>query len=102
MENHALKNGNVDLLRSLATLSTLPTEATGMGQRIRMLAERNPDSAVSAMRQVQLAREAAAKKRFGTPEKVVKRIQTEIKIEMRKTAPKAKDWASFLEEVRCR
>ena len=101
VENHALKNGDVNTLRDLATASTLPTEATGMGQRIRMLAERNPNSAVSAMRDVQLARESRAVKQYGNIRKAKNKVITEIQTEIKRTTPKAKDWADFLDSLRC-
>ncbi len=101
VENKALKDGNVELLRNLATASTLPSEASGMGQRIRMLAERNPNSAVGAMREVQLAREAKAERGHGNLKKARERIKSQIKVEIKRTAPKIKDWESFLETIKC-
>jgi hypothetical protein len=100
VENQALQKGDVETLRELATVSTLSTEATGMGQRIRMLAERNPYSPVTAMKEIQTAREARAKKKMGP--KFKERVITEIKTEVRKSAPKARDWKSFLSEIRCK
>ncbi|MDQ3818038.1 MAG: hypothetical protein M3362_10130, partial [Acidobacteriota bacterium] len=57
VENHAIQTKDVALLRDLATSSNLTTEATGMGQRLRMLAERDPNSAVSAIQKVAKIRE---------------------------------------------
>lgn len=57
VENRALAEGDVATIRDLATSSTLTSEATTMGQRIRTLAERDPDSAVRAIRAVKEARE---------------------------------------------
>jgi hypothetical protein len=102
VENHAIQTKDVELLRQLATSSNLTTEATGMGQRIRMLAERDPNSAVTAMRKVQKIREEAATKKVGDIKKAKAKIKTEIKTEVIKAAPKAKDWAGFLEEIKCR
>lgn len=99
VENRALANKDVETIRDLATASTLTKEATGMGQRIRMLAERNPASAVSAIQDIQVAREARAQKIFG--KNGANKIKSEIQIELRRAAPKAKDWASFLDEIRC-
>lgn len=100
VENHALKSGDIDTIRDLATASTRPAEASAMGQRIRMLAERNPNSAVTAIRDVQLARENRAAKTFG--KNGSEKIQNEIRAEIQRVAPKARDWASFLEEIRCK
>ena len=101
VENHAIKTGDVALLRDLATSSNLTTEATGMGQRLRMLAERDPNSAVSAIKKVMKIKEDAASKKYGDIEKVKTKIKTEIKNEVKKSAPKVKDWAGFLDELKC-
>lgn len=101
VENQALKHGDVNLIRDLAIRSSLSTEATGMGQRIRMLAERNPNSAVSVIRDVQTARQARATKEFGDPAKARIEIQNQIKAEIQKAAPKIRDWHSFLESIQC-
>lgn len=99
VENYATANKDVNLLRDLATASTLSMEATGMGQRIRMLGERNPDSPVSAMQQVVDAREKAAKKRYGP--KAKEKIKAEIKATIKKAAPKKSDWAALIEAIKC-
>lgn len=101
VENQAMKMSNVNVLRDLATASTLPSEATGMGQRIRLLAERNPFSAVSAIRDVQLAREAKAQRTHGDVKKAREKIKSEVKVELKKSAPKAEAWQSFLETIKC-
>lgn len=101
VENHAIQTGDVELLRNLATASSLPTEATGMGQRIRMLAERDPNSAVTAMQKVMKIKEEAAAKKYGNLTKVKQKIKNQIKTEITKAAPKAKDWASFIESIKC-
>lgn len=99
VENHATETKNVALLRDLATSSSLTGEASGMGQRIRMLAERNPNSAVAAIQEVARTRESAAVRRFGP--KAKETIRIEIKADMNKAAPKPKDWASFIESIKC-
>lgn len=100
VENYATANKDVNLLRELATSSSLSLEATGMGQRIRMLGERNPDSAVAAMQKVADAREAAAKKRYGP--KAKETIKKQIKESIKKASPKKHDWATFLESIVCK
>lgn len=65
VENKALKEGDVETLRRLATESTRVSEATVMGQRIRTLGEREPDSAVTKMQEVVKSREAKAEKKTG-------------------------------------
>lgn len=52
VENDATERGDVETLRQLATNSYLSVEAKTMGQRLRTLAERDPYSALSAMKAV--------------------------------------------------
>lgn len=99
VENYATENKDVNLLRDLATSSTLSLEATGMGQRIRMLGERNPNSAVHAMQEVSDAREAAAKKKYGP--KAKEKIKAEIKVSIKKANPKKHDWTAFIASIKC-
>jgi hypothetical protein len=100
VENKALKDGNVDMLRKLATEGSLSSEATGMGQRIRMLGERDPDSAVTAMRKLVEARTKAIEKRTGKT--VNKAVSDEIK-QIRAAKPKVtkETWGSFVDSLKC-
>jgi hypothetical protein len=100
VEQHAIAAGDVNTLRSLATSSTLSLEATGMGQRIRMLAERAPNSPVRAMQQVAEARKAAATRRHGP--KVVAKMRIEIKTEINRQHKNPKTWAEWIETIKCR
>lgn len=99
MEDYATANKDVDLLRDLATKSTLNSEATGMGQRIRMLAERDPNSPVAAIQKVTKAREDAATKRFGPKAKDT--IKTQIRIEIKRANAKPKSWIDWVESIKC-
>lgn len=101
VEAKAIKEGDVPTLKSLATRSTLTTEATTMGQRIKLLDERNPDSPVKAIRDVARAREEAVKKRSGNVKNEIKKTAKEIKSEIEKTKPKKQDWTSFIREIQC-
>jgi len=107
VEDQALKNGDVATLRELATASSLTSEATGMGQRIRMLAERQPDSPVAKIQEVIKAREQAAVAREQAKlkgakdlERLKSDIAKEIKKKIEKTQTKA-NWSSFVESLRC-
>lgn len=101
VENHATETADVDLLRRLAEASSLSLEATHMGQRIRMLAERNPNSPVALMQEVVTAREAASVKRNGPTKQARDKVKKEIK-EAIKTANKQKEpWSVFLEKIKC-
>ncbi len=99
VENRALREGDVDTLRRLATESNLTSEATTMGQRIRTLAERNPDSPVAAIRTVAKAREAAAARRTGSVELAREQVAKEITARVK--APTPKDWATFVKSIQC-
>lgn len=99
VENKANIEGNISLLRQLAT-STRTTEATAMGQRIRALAERDPDSAVGAIKNVADARANAIEKKVGkTVDKHIKETTDKIKKEISK--PKKHDWGAFIQSIKC-
>jgi heterodisulfide reductase subunit C len=100
IENKALKEGNVDLLRRLATESSISSEATGMGQRIRMLGERDPDSAVVAMRELAETRKKVLEKRLKTT--ASKATSKEIQ-QIRVAKPKVtrQTFNEFVESLRC-
>lgn len=99
VENRALHQGDIETIRDLATKSTRSMEATGMGQRIRMLAERNPDSPVAAIQQVEKAR--GAKISDQQLAQAASKVKTEVQVEIKKSAPKREAWASFLESIKC-
>ena len=99
VENKALADGDVDLLRQLAS-SVRVTEATAMGQRIRVLAERNPDSAVTKIREVIEARRRIVEKRKGyNVDKEVKKLKEEVNKEVKKITKG--DWLSFIDSIEC-
>ncbi len=99
VENRALQQGDIQTIQDLAQGSR-SVEASGMGQRLRLLAERNPNSAVSAIQQIEKARSASVPKEKLA--QTAKQIQTEVSVEMKQSAPKAGAWAKFLDEVMCR
>ena len=99
VENKALREGNIDLIKELAH-SGLTEEATVMGQRIRALAERDPDSAVSNIRDVLDSRKKAVERRTGKSiDESFKEIAQEIKKEIKK--PSKEDWNDFIDSLRC-
>lgn len=100
VENAATKNGDADLLRRLATESNLTSEATGMGQRIRMLGEREGTSPVKAIQEVQKAKTDAFKARTGKD--ATKAVSDEIKA-IRAAKPKVTkmNWTQFVESIKC-
>lgn len=100
VEHAATKTGNTELLRKLATESHLTSEATGMGQRIRMLGERDTNSAVSNIKKVSDARKAAFERKSKTT--VAKATGDEIK-QIRAAKPKVtkETWSSFVDSIKC-
>jgi len=99
VENRALEQGDIGLIKQLAH-SSRATQATVMGQRIRALAERNPDSAVGAIRQVASKRARAAEKKLGkSVDEAIKETAGKIKAGIKK--PTRQDWESFIKELRC-
>ena len=99
VENRALEQGDIGLIKQLAH-SSRATQATVMGQRIRALAERNPDSAVGAIRQVADKRARAVEKKLGKAvDEALKETAGKIKEQIKK--PTRQDWESFIKELRC-
>lgn len=101
VEEYATLEKDIDLLRKLAN-SSLSLEATEMGQRLRILAERNPDSAISNMQGVQKERVQRFEEESG---KKVKEAQKEtvesIKKAIKQPVPTKADWESFVESIKC-
>jgi hypothetical protein len=89
------------LLQDLAK-SNLATEATGMGQRLRMLAERMPNSPVSKIKETIENRikyyEQKSGKKFTES---VKNETSNIKSEISRTKPKADAWLDFVNSITC-
>jgi uncharacterized ParB-like nuclease family protein len=99
VENKALADGNVELMRQLAQ-SSRSGEATAMGQRIRALGERDPDSAVTQIRSIADARKKAIEARTkGTVAAAVAKTSREIKANVK--TPTRMDWTNFVEGLKC-
>lgn len=102
VENRAIKQGDVATLRDLATQSSLTTQATTMGQRIRTLAERDPESATGAISDILKVREVAAERRMRRPPKEAqKSVVGEIKTSMEKSVASKQTWESFIKDLEC-
>lgn len=116
VENDAIAKGDIATITALARESGLTAEATTMGQRLRALAERDPESPVGAFESVIRAREqelerrlASRKKQLGADGKKVKvtaatekaKVVEEIKQTIKKSAPKKADWNAFIQELTC-
>jgi len=106
LEEHAIKNGDVVLLKDLATVSRLSTDATTMGQRIRTLAERNPESPVARIKEIKNVREAnyekgLKRKNLEKDKKAItKNIKDSIDKEIKRKLKKG-DWETFVNEMIC-
>jgi len=99
LEDKALAEGNVNLLRELSN-SELTTEATAMGQRIRTLGERDPDSAIVRIREVTRARQDAIERKRGKP--IDKLIDEETANIKRSVKPPTKGaWGNFINSIEC-
>lgn len=97
VENKAIAEGDVGMLRELAS-GDLTTQATTMGQRIRALAERSPESPVAAIQQIVEARMGGAKNARAATRETVQTLQRHI-AEAVKMDPKA--WTTFIDGLRC-
>lgn len=101
VEQDAIERGDVQTLKELAN-SRLTGEATTMGQRIRMLAERNPEAPTNAIRQVQEARVKAVQEKLGKPiEEAKQEIVKDIKKKITEAKPKKIAWADFVQSITC-
>lgn len=101
VEDRAIKAGDVETIRRLAN-SGLTGQATTMGQRIRTLAERNPESPVAAIQELSRAREDAFKRRsLKDVEKAKATTVKEIDSAVKKAAPTKETWSSFMNSIRC-
>jgi len=99
VENRAIQEGDVELIKKLGTSSALVQEATAMGQRIRTLGERNPDSPVSAIKDLSKYREEIAKTRQGKKFKSVREEVKDVKESIKEFHPKKDDWENFIKSL---
>jgi len=100
-KEYAENTGDVDLMRKLGQ-SELTSRATGMGQELSMLAEKDPTSAVTKIKELADARRAAVDKRLGKNKTVAKLEQADHKA-VKAATPKIDkyDWHSFVESIKC-
>lgn len=97
VENKAIAEGDVATLRDLAS-GGLTTEATTMGQRIRALGERDPDSPVAAIQQVVDARSGGAKRAPAAVSDAVESLRTHIE---QASGISESAWKTFVDSLRC-
>ena len=99
VEQDAIERGDTQTLKELAN-SRLTQEATTMGQRIRMLGERNPEAPTDAIRAIQESRVEKAKAQIDTE---VQKAQPMVKeyIEKASRSPQKITLDSFIESITC-
>jgi hypothetical protein len=96
VENRAIAEGDVNTLREIAH-GKLAGQATTMGQRIRALAERDPDSAVGAIQEITNARGGSAVAAEKATSTEIARITDQVQ-----SAPFAPNaWAEFVNSLKC-
>jgi hypothetical protein len=96
VENKAIAEGDVATIRDLAT-GKLTGEATTMGQRIRTLGERDPDSPVGAIKNVIEVRMKGVK---DVPRATAETVDL-IRAQLAKAKIKPEAWADFVNSLRC-
>jgi hypothetical protein len=96
VEQKAIAEGDVNTLRELAT-GKLTSEATTMGQRIRALGEREPDSPVKAIQDVVSARAKGVKDVSAATDAELATIRDAIN----NTPIKPSVFADFLSSLKC-
>jgi len=103
VRDKALANGDVETIRQLATNSRLATEATTMGQRIRMLAEKDNTDPISAIQSVQKAREKYLKTKGVDIEAQKAQTVQDIKdnIEKASSGDEPDKWSDFIKSIEC-
>jgi len=97
VENKALEDNDIDLIRQLA-LSSRVSEATAMGQRIRALAERDPDSMMRYLNDLTKSREEALKRKTGKSAKQAVKDET---AKIKKEVSNSYDWGAFIKSIEC-
>lgn len=99
LEEHIAKNGDAKMAYELAN-SQLVSETSIAAQSLRLAAERNPDGLTAQLRSIKQAREASALRRLGPRAKQV--ATQELRSDLVKATPKAKDWTGFIQELKCK
>ena len=101
LEDYATDHADGKLISEIKR-SPLVAETSIYAQELRTLAERNPESAVAKMDEVQKSREAAVEKKTG--QKISElRIQEKAKLkdEIKKQVEKKQPWDEFIDSIQC-
>lgn len=98
----AIREGDIGLVRQLGTQSGLLRESRTMGQRIGILSQLTKDDPVSAIREVQDAREKDAMRRKVDVEGTKNQLSKELKNTINSEANKdPRVFQNFLKEIEC-
>ncbi len=101
VEDAAIRAGDIETIQELAS-GNLSRQATAMGQRIRLLGERDPNSPVTIIRQISEAREKNIETKTGVKyEKAKAEVVSQIKSEIKKAAPSKETWGDFIKSLEC-
>lgn len=100
VEDRATIEGDVGTLRDLAT-GKLTEEGTTMGQRLRLLAERDPESPVAAIQNVIDVWKRAVTNVPKARAAVLKAMREMIAEAAEKKPARIKDWSTFVESLKC-
>lgn len=101
-EKEALARGDVATLRELATNSRLSSDATTMGQRIQMLAQRDPDSPLGYIKDLQEARAKMLENQGENLKAETQKLTTDFEEKVvRKSAPTKQTLSDFLTTIQC-
>lgn len=99
-EEHIARTGDVRMAYELAN-SPLVSETSAAAQELRLAAEREPDSLTAKLQEIKKAREEVATKKVGSIKKATSKITDDIRGEIKKVSAKPKDWASFIDQLKC-
>lgn len=96
------KNADPELAHALANTNLL-AETSVHAQEVASYRALQPDSIINQFAEIQKSREANIEKT--TNQKIAKakaEVQKEIVTEVKKTAPKIKDWSEFIDSISCK
>lgn len=100
----AVKEGDVETLRQLATESTIPTKLSALGQEIKAADTRTAlADPVKAMQDIKKKKEAVVKKRkkITSIKRETSRMTKEMKSAIMETTTRRQNWSEFVESIRC-
>jgi len=101
VEDIATWNKDIETLRKLGVLSGLTKEGSYMGQRIRMLAERNPYSSTSKIQQVVKEKVKFIEEKGVSLVKEKSKNIKEIKEKISLATPDEGEWNKFISNIEC-